>query len=155
MAGIVAGAPPAIDLAAESRLIEALLGLAGQGLLASAHDLSDGGLAVTLAECCFASAGLSADVSVKTCERAELGLFGESGARAVVTLGRGDLARVLALAAQYKVAVSEIGTVSRGPFRIQWNGKLLIGADVSLLRDAWAGAIERAILGQPGPGKKQ
>ncbi len=53
--------PPAVDLAAESRLIEALVTLASRGLLASAHDLSDGGLAVALAECAFASDGLGAD----------------------------------------------------------------------------------------------
>ncbi len=53
IAGIVGGAPPRIDLAAESRLINALVALASEDLLASAHDLSDGGLAVALAECCF------------------------------------------------------------------------------------------------------
>ncbi|HLA21709.1 MAG TPA: phosphoribosylformylglycinamidine synthase subunit PurL, partial [Pseudolabrys sp.] len=58
--GIVGGKPPAIDLAAESRLIETLLALAAQGLAASAHDLSDGGLAVAAAECAFASAGAAA-----------------------------------------------------------------------------------------------
>src|SRR5208282_1534239 len=46
--GIVAGAPPAIDLAAEKRLIECLVALAAEGAIASAHDISDGGLAVTL-----------------------------------------------------------------------------------------------------------
>ena len=65
VAGIVGGAPPQIDLAAESRLIEALVALSAQGLLASAHDISDGGLAVALAECCFTGAsGLSADISL-------------------------------------------------------------------------------------------
>jgi len=55
IAGIVAGQPPGIDLAAEKRLIDCLVALASAGAVQSAHDISDGGLAVTLAESCFAS----------------------------------------------------------------------------------------------------
>src|SRR5207245_10275397 len=57
IAGIVAGEPPAIDLAAEKRLQDCLVALATEGAVESAHDISDGGLAVTLAESCFASSG--------------------------------------------------------------------------------------------------
>src|SRR5256884_3167 len=53
IAGITAGEPPAIDLIAEKRLIDCLLALAAEGALQSAHDISDGGLAVTLAESWF------------------------------------------------------------------------------------------------------
>ena len=56
IAGIVSGEPPAIDLAAEKRLIDCLVALASEGSLQSAHDISDGGIAVTLAESCFAAA---------------------------------------------------------------------------------------------------
>src|SRR5215470_14075840 len=56
IAAIVAGEPPAIDLAAEKRLIDCLVALATEGVVASAHDISDGGLAVALTESCFASA---------------------------------------------------------------------------------------------------
>src|ERR1700757_2238727 len=62
--GIVGGVPPAIDLAAEKRLIECLVSLASAGLILSAHDVSDGGLAVTIAESCFASDELSADIAL-------------------------------------------------------------------------------------------
>ncbi len=65
--GVVAGAPPAIDLAAEKRLIECLVKLASAKAILSAHDVSDGGLAVTLAESCFDSSGLSADVDCQRC----------------------------------------------------------------------------------------
>src|SRR5262249_18002278 len=64
--GIVAGVPPAVDLAAEKRLLKLLVALASEGLLQSAHDVSDGGLAVTLAESCFASDGLSMNASLKS-----------------------------------------------------------------------------------------
>src|SRR5262249_7976797 len=56
LAGTVAPHPPAIDLAAENRLIDCLVALASAGPLHSAHDISDGGLAVAVAESCFASA---------------------------------------------------------------------------------------------------
>ena len=62
--GIVAGAPPAIDLAAEKRLIDCLVKLASESAIFSAHDVSDGGIAVTLAESCFASDGLSAQIDL-------------------------------------------------------------------------------------------
>jgi phosphoribosylformylglycinamidine synthase len=57
VADIVAGEPPAIDLAAEKRLIDCLLALAAEGVVETAHDISDGGLAVTIAESCFAAGG--------------------------------------------------------------------------------------------------
>src|SRR5579862_6768243 len=132
--GIVAGAPPAIDLAAEKRLIECLVSLASAGLILSAHDVSDGGVAVTLAESCFASDGLSADVNLaRDAELAEVALFGERGARAVVSLSAASLARLDAVAAQYGVVANRIGTVTRIEFRIQLNGTPVIRGDVSSL----------------------
>ena len=143
--GIVAGAPPAIDLAAEKRLIECLVKLAEEKAILSAHDLSDGGLAVTLVESCFASAGLSADASIDSGEPAEPGLFGERGARAVVSLAAASLARVTAIAAQCNVTTQRIGTVSRGPFRIQYRGKPVIHGDMNTFRRIWSGTLEKTI----------
>ena len=165
--GIVAGTPPAIDLEAEKRLIELVVALAGEGLLCSAHDVSDGGLAVTLAECCFASAeNLGAEIalhadrgaaslgsardksSAPTTEPAEVALFGERGARAVVSLSRDSLARLEAIARQYGVRARALGTVTHGEFRIQYNGRTVVNSSADVLRDAWAGALERALRGQ-------
>jgi phosphoribosylformylglycinamidine synthase subunit PurL len=146
--GIVAGAPPAIDLAAEKRLIECLVNLASTGLILSAHDVSDGGLAVTIAESCFASEGLSADVNLKSEVAegpAEAALFSERGARAVVSLSAASLARLDAVAAQYGVAANRIGTVTRSEFRIQFNGTPVIRGDVSSFRQAWSQSLGRVI----------
>jgi phosphoribosylformylglycinamidine synthase II len=144
---VVAGAPPAVDLAAEKRLIALLVALAGEGALQSAHDVSDGGLAVTLAESCFASDVLSARVSLTSKEPDEAALFGERGARAVVSVTPENLAAVRRVAAQYEVAVLEVGRVTRGEFRIQLNGRAAVSADVPSLLDAWAGALERLLRG--------
>jgi phosphoribosylformylglycinamidine synthase len=153
--GVVAGIPPAIDLDAEKRLIDCLNALAGQKLLHSAHDVSDGGVAVTLVECCFASSGsgdsaaaLSAQVDLQSNEPAEATLFGERGAGAVVSVSPAQLARLREVAAQYGVRAQEIGTVTRGDFRIQSNGRLTIAAPISSLREIWATALERALRSQ-------
>ncbi|PYU16817.1 MAG: phosphoribosylformylglycinamidine synthase II, partial [Acidobacteria bacterium] len=143
--GVVAGAPPAVDLAAERRLIDTLVALAGEGVLRSAHDISDGGLAVALAESCFASEGLSAEVSLEGREPAEWALFGERGARAVVSTSPELLARLHTIAAQYQLRAREIGTATRGEFCIQYNSRVVVSAAVESLRDAWASALERAL----------
>ena len=80
-------------------------------------------MAVTLAESCFASDGLSAQVSLASKEPDEAALFGERGARAVVSVTPENVARVRPLAAQYEVAALEIGRVTRGEFRIELNGR--------------------------------
>ncbi len=101
--GLVAGSPPALDLEAEKRLIECLVKLASEKAILSAHDVSDGGLAVTLAESCFISEERAADVKIASeaaNEPAESALFGERGARAVVSLAPASLASVRAIAAQ-------------------------------------------------------
>jgi phosphoribosylformylglycinamidine synthase len=148
VAGIVGGVPPAVDLPAESRLIETLLALAAQGLLSSAHDLSDGGLAVAAAESAFASEGLSAEISLHDQSPAELVLFGESGARAIISLPQPALAPLQRLAAQWGVAAQVIGRVTRGPFQLTFNGATALSDSPASLRAIWAGAIERAVLGR-------
>ena len=140
--------PPAIDLAAELRLIEALVALAAEGILASAHDVSDGGIAVALAECGFASNGLAAEAALQSEEAAELALFAETGARAIVSVPQASLARLLTLAAQYKIAAFVIGRVTRGEFQLSHNGVTLVRDHSASLREIWSGAIEHAILGE-------
>jgi phosphoribosylformylglycinamidine synthase len=162
IAGITAGEPPAIDLAAEKRLIDCLLALAAEGAVQSAHDISDGGLAVTLAESCFASATAAASSSVGAQHAApplgaianlgdgsfpaEAAAFNERGARAVVSVTPSKLAAVLDTARQYKVAAHQIGQVTRGDaFRIQYKGRAVIDSSVETLRHAWAHSLERTL----------
>jgi len=155
IAGIVAGEPPAIDLAAEKRLIDCLVALGAEGAVESAHDISDGGLAVTLAESCFASvvaglqtSSLSFGANVRLADEgpAEFALFGERGSRAVVSVNPAKLARVLEIARQYSVAARESGQVTRNDvFRIEYKGNAVIEFSVDSLRDAWANSLERTL----------
>jgi len=145
--GIVAGAPPAIDLAAEKHLQECLVALASAGAIESAHDLSDGGLAVALAESSFASAseGLASQITLRGSEPAEIALFGERGARAIVSTRPESLARVAEIAAQCIVSAQQVGSAVRGEFRIEYNGATIVRAPIDSLRQAWSGALERAL----------
>src|SRR5436190_744181 len=147
IAAIIAGEPPAIDLAAEKRLIDCLLALSAEGAVQSAHDISDGGLAVTLAESCFASSSV-VGAQVKLLEEgpAEAAAFGERGARAVVSVTPSKLAAVLDTARQYKVAARQIGQVTRSDaFGIEYKGRAVIDSSVLTLRDAWAHSLERTL----------
>src|SRR5262249_44359052 len=111
--GIVAGAPPACDLDAEKRLIDALLETISGGVAESAHDCSDGGLAVALAECCVmdrsAQFGATVDLSAwpELPDRALL--FGEAQARVVVSTRLPDSA--LTIARKHGVPARAIGKV--------------------------------------------
>jgi phosphoribosylformylglycinamidine synthase len=144
---IAAGAPPSVDLAAEKLLIEFLVACAAENLLRSAHDVSDGGLAVTLAESCFASNGFSAEISLNTKEPPEVALFGERGARAIVSVSPEKLARFRDVAREYELGIHDIGRVTRGDFRIKLNGRDDIAAPCSKLRDAWTGSLPALMAG--------
>jgi phosphoribosylformylglycinamidine synthase II len=142
--GVAAGDPPAIDLRAERGLIDCLVDLASQQILASAHDVSDGGLAVTLAESCFASSGLSANVQLSAetpGQPAEAALFGERGARAVVSAKPALLVPVAAIAAQYNVGAAQIGVVARGELRIEYQGVPLIRGPLEDFRTVWSESL--------------
>jgi phosphoribosylformylglycinamidine synthase II len=142
----LAGEPPPIDLLAEKRLIDCLGALASANAVQSAHDISDGGLAVTLAESCFASNGLSAQVVLDDVLPAEHVLFGENGARCVVSASPSEVAVVLEIAKRYGVSAVAIGAVIEGAsFRVELRGKAFISHGVPALRGAWAESLEMTL----------
>ena len=150
VAGIISGEPPAIDLAAEKRLIDCLVALASQGTVQSAHDVSDGGIAVTLAESCFASGALGARVSLQEDASEEIALFGERGGRCVVSVAPTKLAALLETARQYGVGAREIGKAHLGnTLRIEYKGGAVIDCPVDSLRDVWANSLEQNVKVRP------
>ena len=104
--GHLGGRPPAVDLDAERELAEVLIAGAARGLLEAAHDLSDGGLAVALAECCL-TGGQGCAVRLPGDEFAHL--FGESAARAVVAVRPGAEAEFAALCGARGVPAAVLG----------------------------------------------
>ena len=111
--GVVAGAPPACDLAKERALIDTLLATIGAGHVASAHDCSEGGLAVALAECSICDRddmrGAEIDLSPWAALPERALLFGEAQGRVVVSTAHADA--VLAAAKMNGVPARRIGTV--------------------------------------------
>jgi phosphoribosylformylglycinamidine synthase subunit PurL len=143
--GMESGQPPRLNLAEEKSLVNCLLALAAEGLAASAHDVSDGGLAVTLAESGFVSEGLAAQVDLATGAPFEAELFGERGARAVISARPDFVSRIAEIAAQYAVRAQRIGRVTEGEFRIQLNGQMAIRGTSESLRRVWKEAIQQAL----------
>ncbi len=111
--GTVIGAPPRCDVECEKALIDALLEAIRSGAISSAHDCSDGGLAVALAECCIANPEHESGAEIDLSSYSDLSnraiLFGESQGRVVVSSVAP--ARVLEIAAKWGVPCAQIGKV--------------------------------------------
>lgn len=105
-----AGRPPELDLELERQVQLVVLDAAKEGLLSSAHDCSDGGLAVALAEACLFG-GHGAEVSLRMPFRADALLFGESQSRIVLSVPEAKLPRLQALASLHGAPLSLLGRV--------------------------------------------
>jgi len=142
--GIVAGAPPACDLDHERRSIDALLEAISAGLINSALDCSDGGLAIALAECCVANLKHQTGADVEITEIGSLPdralYFGETQGRYVITSS--SPAQVETIAARHSVPIHRIGVVreSEAGFSVRAPGSS-IESDVASLSSAWHDAI--------------
>ncbi len=143
--GREAGRPPALDLAKEKAVQETVRRAIREGLLSSAHDCSDGGLAVALAECCMmhdapAGAGapfLGAAVRIPFPVRKDFVLFGEDASRIVVSLPNANAQRFLAIAQECGAPVIRLGVV--GGDRLEIQGALSV--PVADLARAWRDGI--------------
>jgi phosphoribosylformylglycinamidine (FGAM) synthase-like enzyme len=138
------GPCPEVDLAAEKRLINLLATLAEEGRLASAHDLSDGGLAVALAECAMAG-GLGVDVALGPGVRPSAILFGETTARAVVSFGPDQEGAVRGTAEGLGVPFGILGRVVGDRLRIVLEDRVLIGESIGSLNGIWTSAFAQAM----------
>jgi phosphoribosylformylglycinamidine synthase len=146
IAAIVAGEPPAIELAAEKWVIDCLVALAAESTLRSAHDVSDGGLAVTLGESCFASDGLGASVAVPEDAAAEYALFGERGARVLVSVSPEKLPALRRIAGQYGVGAHELGKVTGdNVLRIEYKGRVVVSSPIPALKEIWSTSLEKSL----------
>jgi phosphoribosylformylglycinamidine synthase len=152
VARFIGGAPPHCDLDAEVRLQRLLVAGADRGLLRSAHDCSDGGLAVALAEACiggpYATETRGAEISLANESHLtpEALLFAEDGARAVVTVSPGRVSVFIALAAEHGVTAEVAGTVGGpgGSLEIHLrDSHLTLGWPVAELRRICLDAIPR------------
>ena len=138
------GNPPAINLAKEKAIQELCLEAAEAGFLESAHDLSEGGLAVCAAECGFFSGKkIGCELDLNDEWRPDALLFGETQSRILVTAKSSKLKKLLALAGKKGVKAAAIGKVDGKKIRISLKGKALVNVPVAEVYKEWKEAIPR------------
>ena len=152
------GTPPVFSPEMEKTVQTCVLKLIHEELVRSAHDCSDGGLAVTLAECCLSGpAPLGAVVRLNSNGlRRDSLLFGESQSRVVLSVGPAHTETVLRIAREVRVPAEVIGTVGGTRLVIdvaadRWGPACRIDADLDTLYDRWGRSLERSIEEQGRP----
>jgi phosphoribosylformylglycinamidine synthase subunit PurL len=141
--GLIAGMPPPLDLALEKSVQRAVRDCIRAGAVRAAHDCSDGGLAVTLAEMCFA-AGLGCKLSkLSSSARSDALLFGEDASRIVISYAPRESARVAAICKKAGAELLELGEVGGSSLVIEG----LLDAPVAALKEAWSTAIPKLVGG--------
>jgi phosphoribosylformylglycinamidine synthase len=140
--------PPELDLKAERALQRLLVDSARQGLMRSAHDCAEGGLAVTLAECTFGTNGIGVEVDLNSVPGASSwssvsALFSESASRAVVSVAPAQAAAFQKFAEALGVPARKIGTVGGARIRISIEGLVVVDLSVAECESIWDSALER------------
>jgi phosphoribosylformylglycinamidine synthase len=147
--GALWGYPPELDLEKEAALQKAVVELIQQGLVDSAHDCSDGGLAVALAEKAFAK-GVGARVNLASNGLpAEFVLFGEDASRIVVSCDRDNVSRIQQIAEKHGIAADVLGETIQERLAISLDGKVVVSASVSDLEYAYESALESILRTDP------
>ncbi|HMA33205.1 MAG TPA: phosphoribosylformylglycinamidine synthase subunit PurL [Chloroflexia bacterium] len=146
--GQEAGRPPAIDLAAEQRVQAAALAAIGAGLVLAAHDCSEGGLAVALAEGCI-TGGVGAHLDLAALDESPAGrgdvlLFNEAPSRIVLACAPASAAALGTLAARHDIRLLPLGPTGGDTITLQRGPVLLAHVPLAAAADAWHHGLERA-----------
>jgi phosphoribosylformylglycinamidine synthase II len=134
---------PRLDLDLELKVQQACLEAAEAGLLQSAHDCSDGGIAVTLAESCFSSlnrSGIGADVEIRGALPAANLLFSESPSRIIISFAESAREAIEDIARRRVCPFAILGSVGGNRLRIKTRATVIDSA-VEALEDAWRGSL--------------
>jgi phosphoribosylformylglycinamidine synthase len=145
---VAAGNVPQLDLERELAVQRACLEAAENGLLASAHDCADGGLAVALAELCFSSLGrdaIGAEVELKGNLSPTAELFSESPSRIIISFSREATDSIRQISERYHAPLTILGKVSGSQLQISVNGAAAIIASVADLESTWRNALSRSL----------
>ena len=137
IAGDLWGLPPALDMDYEKRVQAAMREIVAAGLAESAHDLSDGGLAVAAAEC--AMGGVGAALHLESDLSAELLLFHEGPSRILISTAAPDA--VTEIAARHGVAAPRIGITMHEALAIGNRGEMLLTVPIESLKAAYEGSL--------------
>ena len=139
------GLPPKLDIDYEKRVQAAMREIARQGLADTAHDLSDGGLAVAVAEASFGggSCGIGAKIEIESDERPEFLLFHEAPSRILVASSHAD--QVKKIAADHQVECPRIGATMKERLQIRNGAMTLIDLNIEDLREPWEKSLPRLL----------
>jgi phosphoribosylformylglycinamidine synthase len=141
-------AVPKLDLDRELSVQRTCVEAAEAGLLQSAHDCSDGGLAVALAESCFSTLGRSsigAEIELESTLSSAVTLFSESPSRIIVTVDMANVVELGSIAGKNNTPIALIGRVTGTALRIRANGEEVIALEVAELETAWRTALSRKL----------
>ncbi len=143
--GEVWGFPPAMEIEREAALQKAIIEMIDAGLVESAKDCSEGGIAVTLAQCGF-ERGIGATVDLTSDGLVpEFVLFGEDASRILISCDQENVAGIKDVAVKYALSAENIGQTASGNLEIRVDGNLAVSAGVSELNGIWSGALEKAL----------
>jgi phosphoribosylformylglycinamidine synthase len=143
--GSVWGFPPALELEREAALQKGLVEMIRAGLVDSAHDCSEGGIAVTLAESAFAKGvGVKVDLGAQGLP-AEFVLFGEDASRVVISCDRSNLSAIKEVAVKYGIRADVIGETVPERLEIMLDGAVVVSTAVSELQRVYESALETAL----------
>ncbi|HVJ04670.1 MAG TPA: phosphoribosylformylglycinamidine synthase subunit PurL [Candidatus Saccharimonadales bacterium] len=143
------GKPPVLDLKDEKALQDVLQMLALEGLVESARDVAEGGIAVAVAKIGFAK-GLGAEINLISAGLpAECVLFAEDATRALVTCDATKVQTIEKIAVKYGLNAQAIGLTTSEKFAIQIDGVPVIDGDISAFKVSWREALEQALQTEP------
>jgi phosphoribosylformylglycinamidine synthase II len=148
------GTPPSLDLAVEASLHRCLAELAKDGLIHSSRDVSDGGIAVALAEGSFChGVGVRANLSKAPDLPAEWDLFGETASQCILSCSQASVAQIEKLVANYPgLMVATLGETVADLFELAVDSRVLIREKVSGLRNVWSTALPALLRNDPPVG---
>jgi phosphoribosylformylglycinamidine synthase len=149
--GTIWGYPPELDLEMEAGLQKAMIELIGNGLVDSAHDCADGGIAVALAEKSF-PCGVGAKVNLAAEGLfEEFVLFGENPSRIVISCDASNVARVKEASQKRGVSADVIGETIPGRLEIAIGGTVVVSSALEELNEAYESALKAALQADPEP----
>jgi phosphoribosylformylglycinamidine synthase len=136
---------PVLDLEAELAVQTACLRAAEAGLLRSAHDCADGGLAIALAECCFSSLNrevFGADIDITGDYDLATRLFSETPSRIIISFDESALGDIEEIVAAASCPMTLLGNVGSDRLRIESDGEEVIQLDVAEIEKAWRSSLK-------------
>ena len=137
------GKPPELVLDVESRLHEMCLETIRQGLVKSAHDCSEGGLAIAIAESAVSGpVTFGAEISLESSIRKDALLFGESQSRIILSANKKHIEKIIGIAEKNDVPATIIGKVIKNSIKVNINSRSVIDLSCVKIKKAWKDTIK-------------